>query len=104
MRENIMIKEGSADKVEILKQTSIEKQRVLHSRVRIKSGHRVFKFDLNKKELVEATFTVDNQISFLDARKGLVSQEKEIDGEEGCLYVSALNKKNALKKIFKSLR
>lgn len=104
MRENIMIKEGSADKVEILKQTSIEKKRVLHSRVRVRPGHRLFKFDLNKKELVEATFTVDKQISFLDARKGLVSQGKEVDGEEGCLYVSALNKENALKKIFKSLR
>lgn len=99
MRVQPKIKVDSENQIEVLKQTSVEKKRVLQNKIRPKRGHTLFKFNLETNEISKAEFKVEKEISFLDARMGLVSQNKEVDGEPNFLYVSALNKKNAIKKI-----
>ena len=91
----------SEDKIEILKQTQIEKKRTLIRTIRPKKNHTLFEFDLNKKEVRRAEFIVEKEISFESAMRGETTQKKEVDGKEGCIYISALNLNNAWKKFYK---
>jgi hypothetical protein len=92
------------EKMEVLKQTSINKTREYIGTLRPQRGHTLFQFNQKTKELTKADFSVDKEIDFNDAVKGLTSQNKQVDGQEGMLYISALNKRNAIKKIFKGLK
>lgn len=94
--------EISEDKIEILKQTQIEKERILIRTIHPKKNHILFEFDLEKKEVKIAEFKKQGEISYLSAMKGETSQKKEVNGKEGCIYISAMNEKNAWK-IFKKL-
>lgn len=93
----------SEDKIEILKQTAIEKQRVFIGSLTPKRGHTLYEFNFATKQLSKTEFKVEKQIDFESAAKGLVSQTKQVDGKEGVLYVSALNEKNAWKKVLKRI-
>jgi len=96
-----LFNEISKDKIEILKNTQIEKKRVLIHTIRPQRNHIVFEFDLEKKEVRRAEFKKKNEISFESAARGETTQKKEIDGKEGCIYISSLNEKNAWKKFLK---
>jgi hypothetical protein len=98
------IKEEKKDKIEIVKQTQAESQRILVGRVRPKRNHTIFEFNVAEKTVKIASFKVDKVINFENVAKGNVSQNKEIDGKEGCIYIPALNEKNAWKKFEKYLR
>jgi len=91
----------SEDKIEVLKQTQIEKKRTLIRTIRPKKNHILFEFDLNKKEVRRAEFAVEKEISFESAMRGETTQKKEVNGVEGCIYISALNLDNAWKKLYK---
>lgn len=91
----------SKDKIEILKQTNIEKKRTLIHTLIPQKNHILFEFDLEKKEVRRAEFVKPKEISFLDAMQGNVKLKKEVDGKEGCVYVSAMNEQNAWKKFMK---
>lgn len=97
------IKEESKDKVEIVEQTQVESQRLFVTRIRPQRGHTLFEFNPIDKTVQKATFKVEKVISFENATKGAISQNKEVDGKVGCVYISALNEKNAWKKFNKYL-
>ena len=94
-------KEIAKDKIELVKQTQIEKKRVFIKSIRPQKNHRLFEFDLEKREVRLAQFTVNKQISFVDAMKTGGKSNKEVDGKQGCIYISAMNEKNAWKKFLK---
>lgn len=96
-----LFKEVPQDKIEILKQTKIEKERKLIRTIRPQKNHILFEFDLIKKEVRRAEFVKKNEISFEAAARGETSERKEVNGKEGCVYISAMNEKNAWKKFFK---
>jgi len=89
------------DKIELLKQTQIEKKRVLIHTLKPERGHILFEFDLDKREVRRAKFVKPKEISYLDVAQGLGKTNKEVDGKDGCIYISALNEENAWKKFLK---
>lgn len=91
----------SKDKIELLKQAQEERRRVLVGTLRPKKNHILFEFDLIKGVVKRAEFHQPQEISFLDAKEGLPKQKKEVNGREGCYYISAMNLENAWKKFNK---
>lgn len=89
------------DKIELVKQTEAETQRVLVAQIRPQKNHILFEFDLINKEVRRAEFTKSKIVSYEDAMIGGRSERKEVDGKEGCVYISAMNEKNAWKKFRK---
>jgi hypothetical protein len=67
-----------------------------------KRGHTCFEYNFKTKELVEATFTQTDAFYPLEGQDK-ADGRKIIVRKEGCAYVTALNKKNALKKIARAL-
>tara|TARA_R110002051_G_scaffold322875_1_gene414762 strand:+ start:1778 stop:2089 length:312 start_codon:yes stop_codon:yes gene_type:complete len=64
-------------------------------------GHTLYEYNVETKELVEATYT-KTDVSYIDIQKGKNIARRRVDMKGGCVYVSALNKKNAVKKLLKS--
>jgi len=91
------------DKVEIVKQTSIEKQTIFLGKVRPQKGHTMFEYNHKENTIVEAVFDSAPALKFEYAMKGVVSLDKKITKKPDCIYVSALNKKNALKILRREL-
>lgn len=96
--------EKKADKIENVKQVSIEKQVVFIGTVKPKRGHKIFEFNDKLKTIVEATFDEAPAIKFEDAKIGVKSASKKITTKEDCVYVFALNKKNALKVLQREMK
>lgn len=78
----------------------IEKQLKYVGHVRPHSGHKCFEINLKTGEANLAEFK-EEAISFEDAKNGIVSGKKKIIIKEDCVYITALNKKNAIKKLYK---
>lgn len=85
------------DKIEISKQQEIETQKILDSTIKPHENHRLFEFNLSTKELQLALFDEQPVIKWEDALKGNISVNKKITKKDGCIYISALNEKNAIK-------
>lgn len=100
MRE---LNEKKIDKIEEVKQVSIEKQTVFLGTVKPKKGHKMFEVNHKLKTIVEAVFDELPAIKFEDAKNGLKSSANKITKKEDCIYVSALNKKNVLKILKRDL-
>lgn len=94
MKETELKKE---DKIEIVKQTSIEKKTVFLGTARPNKGHTMFEVNHKLKTIVCAEYDVPKAIEFVEAQKGVKKSSKSITKKPDCSYVSALNKKNALK-------
>ena len=92
------------DKIEIVKQTQAESQRVYLGRLKPNRNHIMFELNLETRVLSRAEFRKNETVSFLDAMVGQVSINKEIDIKDGCYYVSAMNEENACKKLAKELK
>ncbi len=91
------------DKIEIVKQTSIEKQTVFIGTARPRKGHTMFEYNRKEMTIVEAEFDELPALKFEDAKLGVKSASKTITKKPDCIYVSALNKKNALKILKREL-
>ena len=61
------------DKIEIVKQTSIEKKTVFLGTVKPKRGHRMFEYNHKEKTIVEAVFDALPVLKFEDAKTGMQS-------------------------------
>src|SRR5690554_6095561 len=71
--------------------------------LKIKRGHRVFEVNISTLEINEATY--DEKTDFvLSNDKMKNSKRKKLIINKDCVYVSALNAKNAIKKINKGIR
>lgn len=111
------------DKVVIVGQNEVNKFQKLISSVRPFKGHTLFEVDLNAKEIREAEFE-DEPAQFVkeaniktqprahgvitkeDGTKKLVLpkqhvRQRKVLKNEGCIYISALNKKNVYKRLIK---
>ena len=97
------LQEKKIDKIENIKQVSIEKQTVFLGTARPKKGHTMFEYNYKEKTIVEAKFDEVPAVKFTDAKLGIKSSSKKITKKDDCIYVSALNKKNALKVLKREL-
>lgn len=85
------------DKIEITKQQEAETQKILDSNIIPHENHTLFEVDLSIKEIRLAVFDELPAIKWEDALKSKVSAIKKVTKKDNCIYISALNKKNALK-------
>lgn len=60
-------------------------------------GHTIYKYNVTSGELTKAVFE-EQPADFVKAKKGS-PQRKKIIVEKGCVYLSALNVKNAMRKV-----
>ncbi len=94
-------KSGIGD-IEIVNEVKkqVEKQLKFVEQKRPHSGHKCFEINTKTNEINLAEFK-EEAISFEDARSGIISGKRKVIIKEGCVYVTALNKKNAIKKYNK---
>ena len=88
------------DQVEITTQKEIEKKHVLLTTIRPHKGHTLFEINVMTGEVKPAEFETENA-NYEDAVKGNYSAKKSITANPGCMYISALNKGNAISKLKK---
>lgn len=87
------------DNIQIVKQVQVKKQTKLQRRIIPGDGHQVFEFNIETNELRKAQFVVESNVDL--NKKGRVS--KKVSMKDGCIYVTSLNAKNAIRKLMKEL-
>jgi len=110
-------KDDQKDKVEVLKQQVIEIQKVLSYKITPRENHLLFEIDIKKgtiklAEYAEPSTTifwhealalyykkVFKKINIFNAQK---VTKAEVIRKENCIYISALNKSNAIKILNKN--
>lgn len=91
------------DKMQVEEVVPVRSEKKFIGSVVPKRGHKCFEYNLKTGEVLEAEF--ESKDAFFP-----VEGEKEINGrktivrKEGCAYVTALNKKNAIKKVERILK
>ena len=98
MKELQDFKESESAKAEIVQQKQQEKQTVLVNSIRPHSGHKCFEYNRETGEIKLAEFE-EIAVSFEAAARGEIAPKKKILMKENCVYITALNKKNALRKL-----
>ena len=91
------IKQKFADKIENVKQVSIEKQTVKIGTLKPQKNHTLFEVDFKLKTIEKANFHLPEALKFTDAQLGKKSASKKLTIKKDCVYISALNKTNVLK-------
>lgn len=91
------------DKIEIVKQTSIEKKTVFIGTAYPKKGHTMFEVNLKEKTIEVAEFDVPTTLEYNPNVTGVKKSVKKIIKKPDCIYVSALNKKNVDKILMREL-
>lgn len=92
------------DKLEFVKQTQAETQKVHIGTLRPKRGHSLFEVNLKLKTICLADFNKTEVVKFEDAMKGTISVNKKVDIKDDCIYISALNKRNVIKVLHRDHR
>lgn len=80
------------------KKTSLQKV----SSIRPHRGHTLFEFNFKTKELIKAEFETQT-VRYDPKTGGTVPLNKKVIINENCIYISALNKQNAVKKILRAI-
>jgi hypothetical protein len=91
------------DEVVIVDQKQVEKKRELIGSIRPNQGHQCFELNTETGEIKLATYkqiNINFEAAMLSDR---ASTRKVIDVKEKCLYATALNKKNAIKRFKKMI-
>lgn len=78
-----------------------EPQLKLAGRIRPKKNHILFEINLEEGTIERAQF--EKMEDFILGRGKETIKKKEVIMKKGCLYVSALNEKNAIKKLNRAL-
>lgn len=96
---------NKSEKTEIVALKPIEKKHKLIGRMKPQRGQKVFEINCTEGTVNEAEF-LEEAYSYIDAISGNLSNgvRKKILSKDNCMYIVALNKKNALKKFFNELR
>ena len=63
--------------------------------IKTKRGHRLWEILIKDNSIKEACYKVDTSIDIFDA---VGESTKEVVRRKGCIYISALNQRNALKR------
>ena len=85
------------DPIEEVKQKVQETKTIYLGKFKPQKNHTLFEVNMDLKTIEKAIFDEVPAIKFEDAVKGLKSASKKITKKANCIYVSALNKKNAIK-------
>lgn len=86
------------DKIENVKQVSIEKKTVFIGSSKPMPEHTTFEVNYELKTIEKVVFYNPEAIKFEDAKQSIKkAAPKKIIIKKNCVYISALNKKNALK-------
>lgn len=88
------------EEIKIVKEVSQEKQLVLVNSIKPYEGHKCFEYNVLVNTLSFAKF-MEVSISFEAAQKGEIAPLREVMTKEGCVYLTALNEKNAIKRLSK---
>lgn len=91
-------KQITSDQIEIVKQQQAKTEEKFVKRFRPHPGHIMFELNKETGEIAPAVFE-SLPISYEKAIKNDLSNNKKIVMNPNCIYVSALNIKNALKKL-----
>lgn len=89
------------DVVEIIYQTKQEKKEVFQGSLKLFSGHTLFEYNIDTNVLSKAKYEYQN-VNFKDAQKGIISTKRKIVMNKNCVYIPALNVKNAIKRYAKN--
>ncbi len=89
------------DKIENVKEQVQEIQTKLEYSFNPQKNHILYEYHLANKTLEVVEFDELPNVKWEDAVKGNISLQKKITKKENCIYISALNKKNAIKKLNK---
>jgi hypothetical protein len=76
----------------------IKKELKLLGTIKPQKGHKCFEYNLKTNEVSEATYT-ESEITILSS--SMFAPKRKINVKEDCIYITALNKENAWKKINK---
>jgi hypothetical protein len=92
------LEQKNPDKLEKVTQVSIEKQTKFIGSSKPMPGHTTFEVNYELKTIEKAIFDNPETIKFEDAKQ-LIKKKvpKKITVKKNCVYISALNKKNAIK-------
>lgn len=86
------------NQIEVSVKKQIEVEHILQGTITPKNGHTVFEIEVETKEIRKAKYTTDT-VGFNHLAK--VDPEKLVTNP-GCVYIPALNEKNAMKKFLKN--
>ncbi len=93
----------SKEEIKLHAEKQIEKQTKLVFRMRPHYGHKCWQYNRDTQELSLAEFE-SQAIDFKAAANGEVALKRKIVVKDNCIYVTALNKKNALKHVNNQLK
>lgn len=85
------------NKMEVTIQKKQQIERELIGKIIPHNGHKVFEINLITEQVNEATYLRSKDATFIFGQEN--PDKKEVLYREGYAYVSAMNKKNALKKF-----
>lgn len=94
------IKNKTQDQTEIHAAREVQKTTNKIGELRMYKGHTLYEFDVEKQELREAEFQKNDTVTLQLIAAGRVPR-KRILIKKNHLYVGALNKKNAMRKLIK---
>ena len=83
--------------IENVKQTQHEIKTVFTGVLYPKQGHTLFEINVDEQTIEVASFDAPPILKYEDAMQRNVSSAKKLTRKQGCLYISALNKKNVIK-------
>lgn len=93
------LKKSHKDSIEI-NQKQLERNTILHRRIKPHKGHTLYEIHLLNKTIAIAEFSNELTIKWSDALKGDFSKYRKVMKKDNCEYISALNITNC-KKIAK---
>lgn len=82
---------------ENVKQTQHEIKKEFFETLYPKPNHTLFEVNVDEQTIEVASFDAPPILKYEDAMKRNVSSAKKLTRKQGCLYISALNKKNVIK-------
>ena len=92
------------DEISIVKEVKKDIQKLFVGSLKPKKGHTLFEINIKEKTIEIAEFDETPTINYLDAMQGkYLAKRNKVTKKENCIYISALNKKNALKILNRKL-
>jgi hypothetical protein len=89
---------NNQDVVVDVKQVAEERKEVLVNRLLPSQGHKCFQYNVVTNELSHAVFR-ENNLDLSQAAIGNIRPVRSVSINENCMYVTALNFKNATKRL-----
>ena len=95
-----LVSQVKKDKIVLEKQAEQQKEEKLIGKISPKRGHTLFEINESTKEIKKAVFE-SQTITFEQAKSKFLTPSKKVLINKGCVYIPALNKRNAIKKFNK---